>query len=170
MNDVNDNLIFKRKQSVLYEEHSVVSKIVQGGFVLFIFTKPKDNWRCSMIKQLQTLNLFPSLGADLVAAEAEDFVVLVALSETCMEAALENRKDRNSCLMLRKWGKMSQSTIPLCGHWSVGSDSNSVLNHPGVWSQPVLLTPFFRPAPKIMESVLRQECHGAPILPLAFFF
>lgn len=66
--------------------------------------------------------------------------------------------------------KMSQSPIPLCGHWSAGSDSSSVLNHPGVQSQPVLPTPLFRQAPKIIESVLSQEYHGAPISPLAFFF
>lgn len=37
-----------------------------------------------------------------------------------------------------KTGKPSAPTIPLCGHWSAGSDSSSVLNHPGVRSQPVL--------------------------------
>lgn len=65
---------------------------------------------------------------------------------------------------------MSQSPIPLCGHWPADSDSSSVLNHPGVRSQPVLPTPLFRPAPKIIESVLSWECHGAPISPLAFSF
>lgn len=43
-----------------------------------------------------------------------------------------------------------------------------VLNHPRVQSQPVLPTSLFRPAPKIIESVLSQECQGAPISPLVF--
>lgn len=65
---------------------------------------------------------------------------------------------------------MSPSPFPLCGHWSAGSDSSFVLNHPGVQSQPVLPTPLFRQAPKIIESVWNRECHGTPISPLTSFF
>lgn len=64
---------------------------------------------------------------------------------------------------------MSPSPFPLCGHWSAGSDSSFVLNHPGVQSQPVLPTPLFRQAPKIIESVWNRECHGTPISPLTSF-
>lgn len=151
--------------SVQHEENKLVRKLIQGSFVVVIFTKPKENWRRAIIKQPQNLIYFLLWGQIYLYQRQRIFVV--ALKQ---RPAFENRKERNSCLMLRKWGKMSQSAIPLCGHWSVGSDSSSVLNHPGVRSQPVLPTPFFRPAPKIMESVLRQECHGAPISPLAFFF
>lgn len=81
------------------------------------------------------------------------------------------KTERNYCLIKtqeeEEKKKVSLSPFPLCGHWSAGSDSRSVLNHPGVQSQPVLPTPLFRKSPKIIESVWSRQCHGAPISPPA---
>lgn len=80
------------------------------------------------------------------------------------------KRERNYCLIKteeEEEKKVSPSPFPRCGHWSAGPDSRSVLNHPGVRSQPVLPTPLFRKSPKIIESVWSRQCHETPISPPA---
>lgn len=53
------------------------------------------------------------------------------LSWSCLDAALKTRGEKKKLLpRIEKENKKKMSPIPLCGHWSAGSDSSSRIKSP----------------------------------------